>query len=147
MGSLRACALALTTLTVTLTLALGGVAAAAAPQPQTARALATMITAKGLNCKDFAADTGAGASTTVSEGTCTVGHEAGVVLSVFASHQSLVKLLPTGRKNICAELKQAKSSQRVVFVIATNWIATFESVENARPLAKAFHAKTQVLHC
>ena len=143
MAPLRACALSL----ILLAVVLAGTAGAATTQPATAQALASQITAKGLNCQDYAADTGSGANATVNEGTCTVGHEAGVVLSVFPSHKMLVKLLPTGEKNICAELKQAKSSQPVVFVIAPNWIATFESTTNGRPLAKAFNAKLQTLHC
>jgi hypothetical protein len=129
MAPLRAFALSL----IILTAVMASAAGAATPQPQTAQALATLITAKGLNCTDFTADTGGG-TPPVSEGSCTVGHEADVVLSVFTSHSSLVKLLPIGKKNICADMKQ-------------NWIAVFESTVNAHPLAKAMKAKTQTLKC
>ena len=142
MAALRAFTLSL----ILLAAVWAGVAGAATPQPQNAQALAALITAKGLNCKDFTADAGGGSSP-VSEGSCTVGHEAEVVLSVFKSHASLVKLLPNGKKNICAEMKQAHTSIPTVFVIGPNWIATFESTVNAHPLAKALNAKTQVLKC
>lgn len=142
MAPLRAFALSL----IILTAVMASAAGAATPQPQTAQALATLITAKGLNCTDFTADTGGG-TPPVSEGSCTVGHEADVVLSVFTSHSSLVKLLPIGKKNICAEMKQAHASIPTVFVIGPNWIAVFESTVNAHPLAKAMKAKTQTLKC
>jgi hypothetical protein len=125
---------------------LAGTAGAATPQPQTAQALAALISAKGLNCKDFTPDAG-NAGGPVNEGSCTVGHEAEVVLSVFQSHSSLVKLLPNGQKNICAAKKQAHSTTPTVFVIGPNWIATFESTVNAHPLAKAMKAKTLTLKC
>jgi len=142
MAPLRAFALSL----ILLTVVWAGAAGAATPQPQTAQTLATLITAKGLGCQDFTADAGVGSST-VSEGSCTVGHEADVVLSVFQSHSSLVKLLPNGKKNICAEKRQAHVSTPTVFVIGANWIATFESTVNAHPLAKALKAQTQTLKC
>ena len=76
MAPLRAFALSL----ILLTAVMASAAGAATPLPQTAQALATLITAKGLNCTDFTADTGGG-TPPVSEGSCTVGHEADVVLS------------------------------------------------------------------
>jgi hypothetical protein len=142
MAPLRTFALSL----IVLTAVMASAAGAATAQPQTAQALATLITAKGLGCKDFTADTGAGNSG-ISEGSCTVGHEFDVVLTVFTSHASLVKLLPNGKKNICAEMRQAHASTPTVFVIGPNWIATFESTVNAHPLAKALKAKTQTLKC
>ena len=142
MAPLRAFALSLIILTVVMV----GTAGAATPQPQTAQALAALIAAKGLNCKDFTPDPGGG-SAGISGGSCTVGHEADVDLTAFKSHSSLLKSLPIGKKNICAQLKQTHSSIPVVFVIGPNWIALFESTANAHPLAKAMNAKTQTLKC
>jgi hypothetical protein len=142
MAPLRAFALSL----IILTVVMAGTAGAATPQPQTAQALAALITAKGLNCKDFTPEPG-GASAGVNGGSCTVGHESNVDLTVFKSHSSLVKMLPIGKKNICAQLKQAHSSIPVVFVIGSNWVALFESTANAHPLAKAMNAKSQTLKC
>ena len=125
---------------------LGLVAAAATaagatspPQPSSAPALAKLIAAKGLNCRDFQGQQ--------SGGTCTVGHEFDVALEVFASKAQLAKTLPKQSSQICQQERQAHSTQPVVYVIGPNWVAAFESQANARPLAKALHAKTKTLSC
>ena len=119
-------------------------AASSDPHPRTVKDLVAAITAKGLGCQDFQP---AAPPLETSEGSCTVGHEFGVALDVLASHAALVKQMPKAVKAVCSELKQAKSSVKLVFVVGSNWVATFESAVNARPLAKALTGKVQPLRC
>jgi len=130
---------------VTAVIGLGVVVPAASsdPHPRTVNDLVAAITAKGLGCQDFQP----AAPLDTSEGSCTVGHEFGVALDVLASHAALVKQMPKAVKAVCSELKQAKSSVKLVFVVGSNWVATFESAVNARPLAKALSGKLQPLKC
>ena len=121
--------------------------AGAKVQPKTAQDLAAMITAKDLDCRDFTEATHTATVSTPSEGTCTVWHEAGVTLDVFVSRAALRKAVSTAPKAICATLKQAHSSQKIVLVVGTNWTAVFESTVNAHPLASALQAKTQPINC
>jgi hypothetical protein len=114
------------------------------PRPHSVHDLVAALAAKGLGCQDFQP---AAAPLDTSEGTCTVGHEFDVALDVLPSHSALVKQMPKAVKAVCSELKQAKSSVRLVFVVGSNWVATFESTVNARPLANAFGAKVQPLKC
>jgi hypothetical protein len=109
--------------------------------------LAAAITAKGLDCGDFTEATHTATVSSPSEGTCTVGHEAGVTLDVFVSRAALRKAVSTAPKAICATLKQAHSSQKIVLVVGTNWTTVFESTVNAHPLASALQAKTQPINC
>ncbi len=119
-------------------------AASSDPHPHTVNDLVAAITAKGLGCQDFQP---ASPPLDTSEGSCTVGHEFGVALDVLPSHAALVKQMPKAAKAVCSELKQTKSSVKLVFVVGSNWVATFESVVNARPLAKALSGKVQPLKC
>jgi hypothetical protein len=119
-------------------------AAAAIPQPHNINELAATISAKGLGCQDLQP---APPPSETIEGTCTVWHEAGVELDVFSSHAALTKQLPKAVVGVCAELRQAHSSVKYVFDVGSNWVATFESTTNARPLAKATNAKIQPLKC
>jgi hypothetical protein len=118
--------------------------AASTPHPKTVSALAQIITAKGLGCHDFQAEA---PPLDQSSGTCTVGHEYRVSLDVFPTHAALTRSMPKAITSTCAALRQVHSSQKFVFVIGWNWVATFESKVNANPLAKATGAKTQALKC
>lgn len=140
-------AVAATAVTAAVVVAAWGTSALAAapPQPKTAEELAAMIGAKGLNCSDF--QSSANNPSNVDEGSCTVGHEADVTLDVLASKAALKKLLPAARTGFCTELKQAKSTIKIVLVVGPNWVASFESTTNARPLANALKAKVQPLKC
>jgi hypothetical protein len=119
-------------------------AASSDPHPRTVNDLVAAIAATGLACGDFQP---AAPPLEASEGSCTVGHEFGVALDVLSSHATLVKQMPKALKAVCSELKQAKSSVKLVFVVGSNWVATFESTVNARPLAKALSGKVQPLKC
>jgi hypothetical protein len=118
--------------------------AKSSPQPHTVGDLVAMISAKGLGCHDFQP---APPPLDTSDGTCTVGHEFGVTLDVFASHAALAKQMPKGNAALCSELRKTHSSVRLVFVVGPNWVAIFESKANARPLATALSAKVQPLKC
>jgi hypothetical protein len=119
-------------------------AAASIPSPHTVQDLAAAITAKGLGCQDFQP---AAPPLDSREGTCTVGHEFGVSLDVFASHRDLVKRMPKASAAVCTELRKTHSSVKIVFVVGSNWVAVFESKVNAGPLARATGAKVQPLKC
>lgn len=119
-------------------------AAKSSPQPRAIGDLVAMISAKGLGCQDFQP---APPPLDTSEGTCTVGHEFGVTLDVFASHAALTKQMPKGNAALCSELRKTHSSVKLVFVVGPNWVAIFESKVNARPLATALRAKVQPLKC
>jgi hypothetical protein len=118
--------------------------AKSSPQPHTVGDLVAMISAKGLGCHDFQP---APPPLDMSDGTCTVGHEFGVTLDVFASHAALTKQMPKGGAALCSELRRTNSSVKLVFVVGPNWVAIFESKVNARPLAAALSAKVQPLKC
>jgi hypothetical protein len=119
-------------------------AASAVPQPHSINELAATISAKGLGCQDL--QPAPHPSETI-EGTCTVWHEAGVELDVLSSHAVLTKQMPKAVAAVCGELRKTHSSVKIVFVVGSNWVATFESTTNARPLAKAMNAKIQPLKC
>jgi len=119
-------------------------AASSVPQPKNVTDLAGIIAAKGLDCHDFQA---AAPPLERTEGSCTVGHEFGVVLDVLSTHAALVKQMPKAIAAICTELRKTHSSPKIVFVVGSNWVASFESKTNARPLAKAMNAKIQPLKC
>ena len=119
-------------------------AAKSSPQPHSIGELVAMISAKGLGCHDFQP---APPPLDTSGGTCTVGHEFGVGLSVFASHAALTKQAPNANAALCSELRKSHSSVKLVFVIGPNWVAIFESKVNARPLAAALGAKVKPLKC
>jgi hypothetical protein len=119
-------------------------AAASIPQPHSVQDLAAAITAKGLGCQDFQP---AAPPLNTKEGTCTVGHEFGVSLDVFASHRDLATRVPKASAAVCSELRRTHSSVKIVFVVGSNWVAVFESKVNARPLGKATGAKVQALKC
>ncbi|HEY5165505.1 MAG TPA: hypothetical protein VIJ44_06105 [Acidimicrobiia bacterium] len=118
--------------------------ASSVPQPHTVSDLAATISAKGLGCQDLQV---APPPSETIEATCTVWHEANVELDVLSSHAVLTKQVPKAVATVCAQLRKAHSSVKIVFVIGSNWVATFESTVNARPLAKAMNAKIQPLKC
>ncbi len=119
-------------------------AASSVPQPHNVSDLAATISAKGLGCQDLQV---APPPSEAIEGTCTVWHEAGVELDVLSSHAVLTKQIPKAVAAVCAALRKTHSSVKLVFVVGSNWVATFESTVNARPLAKAMNAKIQPLKC
>jgi hypothetical protein len=119
-------------------------AASSIPQPHNINELAATISAKGLGCQDLQP---APPPSETIEGTCTVGHEAAVELDVLPSHAVLTKQIPKAVATVCAALRKTHSSVKIVFVVGSNWVATFESTVNARPLAKATNAKIQPLKC
>ncbi len=125
-------------------LGLSGPAASSVPQPHTVSDLAATISAKGLGCQDLQV---APPPSDTIEATCTVGHEAGVELDVLSSHAVLTRQIPKAVATVCAALRKTHSSVKIVFVIGSNWVATFESTVNARPLTRAMNAKIQPLKC
>ncbi|HEX2738501.1 MAG TPA: hypothetical protein VHP57_10230 [Acidimicrobiia bacterium] len=130
----------------------GGGVAAKSPAYKTAAEVAAKITAVGMGCADFKADSGDsgmsididGVPKAVSTGTCTIGDQQGSGISVYKDADALKKADGATKLVVCLFANRAHAVP-VQFVEGKNWTVASGSADTVRTLAPKLDGKAKVL--